>query len=219
MDDNEIQEEGGLIDRIKESPRTVSALIIILIVAAAIYAFSGDEGGQVSDLENEQQQGEEIAEVTEESSENSEAIEGEEEVTIANKETEGKIAEETDEPKVAAATTTTKPKVAKVQEPLPEPHRTEKGFVEVAEAGNGITHLARRASSRWLSENQAGYAVTDEHRIYIEDYIQNRTESNGLALGDTVEIGFDLIQEAVTAAEKLNENQLNNLSQYTHVLQ
>lgn len=212
MDDNEIQEEGGLIDRIKESPRTVSALIIILIVAAAIYAFSGDEGGQITDTD--EQQGEEIVDVTEDA-DNTEAAG---EIVEATEKT-GKISEGDSgkqDPKVAAATTTTKPKV---QEPLPEPHRTEKGFVEVAEAGNGITHLARRASSRWLSENQAGYAVTDEHRIYIEDYIQNRTQSNGLALGETVEIGFDLIQEAVTAAKELNESQLNNLSQYTHVLQ
>src|SRR3989344_3352994 len=42
-------EDESLFDRIKESPRTVSALIIILIVAAAIYAFSGNE----ADLQDE----------------------------------------------------------------------------------------------------------------------------------------------------------------------
>lgn len=223
MDDNEIQEEGGLIDRIKESPRTVSALIIILIVAAAIYAFSEDEGGQVSDT------GEQTQVAAEDSGEevNSNEAEGEEVIEVADE-----VDTQEREPRVAAETTTTdlktptepkeaaEPKsISAEQEPLTEPYRTDTGFVEVAEAGNGVTHLARRASSRWLSENQAGYAVTDEHRIYIEDYIQKKTESNGLALGGTLEIGFDLIQEAVTAAKELSESQLNNLSQYTYVLQ
>ena len=223
MDDNEIQEEGGLIDRIKESPRTVSALIIILIVAAAIYAFSGDEGGQINGTD-EQEAGT-VAEITEEESETNEAEDLNEAAIVAADE-ESDSDEEKRQPKVAAETTTTKPQAAMnrdsvdtEREPLPEPQRTDKGFVEVAEAGNGITHLARRASSRWLSENQAGYAVTDEHRIYIEDYIQNKIGTHGLAYGDTMEISFEMIQEAVTAAKELNERQLNNLSQYTHVLQ
>jgi hypothetical protein len=46
MANGNLEEEGGFIQRVKESPRTVSALIIILIVAAAIYAFSGEETGQ-----------------------------------------------------------------------------------------------------------------------------------------------------------------------------
>ena len=37
-------------------------------------------------------------------------------------------------------------------------------------------------------------------------------------MGQTMEIGFDVIQEAVAAAGELNESQLKNLSQYTSVL-
>jgi hypothetical protein len=218
--DNEFEEEGGLIDRIKESPRTVSALIIILIVAAAIYAFSGEEeGGQITEA------GEQTEVATEVDSETTKE-EGQEEDMKEIADKDDTSTTEKREPKVAAETTTTEPQavakkeVTKVEkEPLAEPSRTDKGFVEVAEAGNGITHLARRASSRWLSENQAGYAVTDEHRIYIEDYIQRKIATPGLAYGDTVEIGFDTIQEAVMAAQELTESQLQNLSQYTHVLQ
>ncbi len=42
-DTDDTNESGNWLDRIKQSPRTVSALIIILIVAAAIYAFSGNK--------------------------------------------------------------------------------------------------------------------------------------------------------------------------------
>ena len=82
----------------------------------------------------------------------------------------------------------------------------------------GITHLARKATTRWLSENQAGYAVTDEHRIYIEDFIQNSLGTEGLALGETRTTTFEMVAEAVTMANELSESQLQNLSQYTAVL-
>jgi hypothetical protein len=102
---------------------------------------------------------------------------------------------------------------------LPQAQRTPEGFMEVAQAGDGYTHLARRAATRWLSENQAGYAVTDEHRIYIEDYIQNHLGTSGLEIGDSHTVTFELIREAVAEAGQLNETQLRNLSQYTSALQ
>jgi len=73
-------------------------------------------------------------------------------------------------------------------------------------------------ATRWLGENQVNFAVTDEHRIYIEDYIQNQIGSEALELGETRLITFALVQEAVEAAGQLNEKQLQNLSQYTSAL-
>lgn len=178
--------ESGMWQRLKESPRTVSALIIILIVAAAIYAFSGEET-----TKSEMPDKSDVA-VTEE--------EGEE---VIQK-----------EPKIAAGVTGSE----EVGEVIPEAKRTKEGYVEVAQAGDGFTHLARRATTRWLSENQTSYAVTDEHRIYIEDYIQNQLGTQGLKPGDTHTVSFDVIAEAVTAAENLSEQQLQNLTQYTGAL-
>ena len=102
---------------------------------------------------------------------------------------------------------------------LPESEKTNEGYKEVAQAGDGITHLARRATGKWLTENTAGYEITDEHKIYIEDYIQNRLGSEGLMLGETRTVSFDMIAEAVEAAGELSEKQLQNLSQYTYVFQ
>jgi hypothetical protein len=88
----------------------------------------------------------------------------------------------------------------------------------VAQPGEGYTHLARRAATQWLSENQTDFAVTDEHRIYIEDYIQNQLGTEGLEIGHSHTITYDMIREAVEAAQGLNEAQLKNLSQYTSAL-
>lgn len=216
MNDEEIQEDEGLIDRIKESPRTVSALIIILIVAAAIYAFSGDETEQAGQLGETDEQ----ARTTEQEQEETTTEEQEEEETNTEQAntTEGEQ-EDPKESQVAGGNSNQQQEGTEEQVEIPEPSRTEEGFVEVAQPGNGITHLARRASSRWLSENQTDFAVTDEHRIFIEDYIQNKLGTQELAIGETVEIDNDLIQEAVQASQDLSEQQLQNLSQYTHVLQ
>ncbi|HBE90008.1 MAG: hypothetical protein A3E37_03570 [Candidatus Andersenbacteria bacterium RIFCSPHIGHO2_12_FULL_46_9] len=212
MADYNTKEEGGLIDRIKESPRTVSALIIILIVAAAIYAFSGESNPQ----NRQTPDGVAVSENTNdgETNENDDqAIAG------ADADNEGS---ESEGAKVASGTNKTEGTTATGEKteskPIAEPQRTAGSFIEVAEAGDGITHLARKASARWLSENQAGYAVSDEHRIYIEDYIQNDLGTKGLEMGEQMEISFELIQEAVAAANELNEGQLSNLSQYTSVL-
>jgi hypothetical protein len=188
------QDQGGLIERIKESPRTVSALIIILIVAAAIFAFSGDQDQQ-----------EEVA-IDQEAITTAEEAASPAAQTV--EETAGALAPEPVEREV----------LAEQEQALPEATTTDEGYVEVAEAGDGITHLARRATTRYLNENTTDYAVTNEHRIYIEDYIKDRLGSRPLALGETQTVSFDLIGEAVAAAGQLNESQLRNLTQYTYVL-
>lgn len=192
-------EEGSFVDRIKESPRTVSALIIILIVAAAIYAFSGDDAAAPTG-ETDQ------AAVT---TQEGEPEEGDEATPAPSQ--AGEVA-------VVTSTPVTQDQLKDEAAKLPEPRKTDNAYVEVAQAGEGTTHLTRRATTRWLSENQAGYNVTNEHRIYIEDYLKDRIGSEGLSLGQEHSISFELVQEAVNAAKELNENQLHNLTQYTHAL-
>lgn len=174
------------MDRIKESPRTVSALIIILIVAAAIYAFSGPKqptGSPATGSDTPEPTSTLVATTT-----------------------------------PATGTTAPSPSRRPASTPLPPASRTDSAYVEVAQRGNGVTHLARRATDRWLSENKAGYDVTKEHRIYIEDYIKDRLGRKPLQLGQTQAIPFDLIKDAVASAQKLSPQQLKHLSQYTHVL-
>lgn len=193
MNDTNDTDDSGFLQRMKDSPRTVSALIIILIVAAAIYAFSDRQPQQNEDNNNQE------TAVTDETS----TPEG----TTASGES---TTSPTDQPTSTAATTA-KPEAT----PLPEASRSDQGFTEVAQPGEGITHLARRASDRWLQENQAGYEVTAEHRVYIEDYIQNRIGTKGLSIGETKAINYDLISEAVNSAKNLSATQLKSLSRYT----
>lgn len=199
-DELDQNEDGGFLSRLRESPRTVSVLIIILIVAAAIYAFSDNQDQTpVADVE----------EVTEEAMID-EADEG-----GTGEEMAGAIAEDTTQPPREVS-----PEVlAEQNRALPAGERTNEGYVETAQSGDGITHLARRAATRYIAEQETSYAVTNEHRIYIEDYIKDNLGKRGLALEEQVTIPLELMQEATTAAGELTPQQLHNLSQYTYVLQ
>ncbi len=87
-------------------------------------------------------------------------------------------------------------------------------YTETAERGDGLTHLARRALSHYMEENEIT-DLTDEHKIYVEDYVQKKLGSYSLSLGQEVEISHDLILEAVNESRELSGEQLNNLKQYS----
>lgn len=189
----ETKQDSSWFSKLRESPRTVSALIIILVVAAAIYAFSGNNT-------------EDIAEVTTpETPETTEAME----------EPQGEVASEET---VMTPAPVTQETLRETAQAMPAATQTGEGYTEKAEAGDGLTHLARRAATRWLAEHTAGYTVTNEHRIYIEDYIQKKLGSGRLEIGQEQPISFGLIEEAVKAAGELKPQQLNNLSKYTAAL-
>lgn len=96
-----------------------------------------------------------------------------------------------------------------------EAGETETSFIEVAESGNGLTHLARAATTDYLEKN-ADSSLTVEHRIYIEDYLRKKvSHEGGVHVGTSVEFSKDLIQEAIGASKNLTPNQLENLKQYS----
>lgn len=84
-----------------------------------------------------------------------------------------------------------------------------------AERGEGLTHLARKALRRYLTEEVKDITLTPEHKVYIEDYIQKKLGGRWLKLGEEVEISFDLIKEAIEASQKLTSEDLENLKKFS----
>jgi hypothetical protein len=81
--------------------------------------------------------------------------------------------------------------------------------------GAGITHLARAAVKEYLDDNpEIKQNITAEHKIYIEDYIKNKTGSYGLKIDQELTFDEGLIKEAIDESMKLNQKQLENLHQY-----
>ncbi len=92
----------------------------------------------------------------------------------------------------------------------------EKHYREKAKPGEGITHLARRAVTQYLQDQNAN--VLPEHRIYAEDYIAKQMGSPWLELEQEVEIPLHLIAEALQNASELSEQDLDNLSQFAELV-
>ena len=95
---------------------------------------------------------------------------------------------------------------------------TKEVYREVAEKGDGLTHLARRATTSYIEDENIN--LSSEERIYVEDYVQKRLapEKTGLRhleIGEEVEVSTELIEEAIVQAEMLTTQQIENLSQYT----
>lgn len=183
---------GGMLERLRNSPRTVSTIIVILIVLGAIFAFS-DRGAKP------------------ETSPAPTATPAEENASPA---TTPEGAETTSPEAVKAQETTPKPSST----PFPEAKETESAYVEVAARGDGVTHLARRAMLRYLESNKPDYDVTAEHKVWIEDSLKDQIGRTPLRLGESLEVSKDLVRDAVTNAKQLTDAQRKHLTRYSQMV-
>ena len=99
------------------------------------------------------------------------------------------------------------------EEPATVSSENGKAYTVSAEEGDGITNLARKALRKYLEENSVS-DISNEQKIYIEDYLQNKTGGEFLALGETRSFSGNLIEEAIDMSRGLNNNDINNLSKY-----
>lgn len=109
---------------------------------------------------------------------------------------------------------TEKNEVAKPTAPVAVSQETENSFIETAEKGDGMTHLARRALANYLEKNPDS-ALTAEHKIYIEDYLRKNVPAKRIFVGTSAEFSKDLVKNAIEKSKTLNEKQLKNLQKYT----
>jgi hypothetical protein len=89
-------------------------------------------------------------------------------------------------------------------------------YQEEAQAGEGLTHVARRVLAKHLEGTNDDFSA--EHKVFMEDFIQKELGSQPLVLGEQVSISQDLISRAIQEAEKLTQGQLDNLRQYSSIV-
>jgi len=179
------QNSGGFIERLRNSPRTVSTIIVILIIAGAIFAFS----------DRKSQNPTPSAEPTEQPTEEATAS-----------------ASATATSEKAAAKT--QPKATPKPTEMPKATETAEAYNEVAQNGQGVTNLARIAVKRYLDANPSE-KLSNEHRVYMEDYIRKKLAKKSVSSGETVSISKNLVREAAEASKKLSNAQIQNLQKYS----
>ena len=87
-------------------------------------------------------------------------------------------------------------------------------YTVYANSGEGITHLARRALNEYLQETEEEFGLTEEHKIYVEDYLQNKTGSESIEVNHQETFSESLIKEAISNAKQLTPKSLDNLKKY-----
>jgi len=100
-----------------------------------------------------------------------------------------------------------------IEEIIPEGRKEGGVIVETAVRGDGITHLARRALKDYLTDQPQ--ELTNEHKIYVEDYLKDNIGSQPLEVGEEISFSEDLIKEAINASMELDPEQLKNLEKYS----
>ena len=98
------------------------------------------------------------------------------------------------------------------------PVQEEIKYLETAQIGEGITHLARRSLGKYLQEKPQDFEITSEHKIYIEDYLAKSMGNRWLNLGEKVEFSESLLKEAIEKAKDLTPDQLQNLTQFSQLV-
>ncbi len=176
---------------IKDNLRIIVSIIIVIAIAGGIYSYSKRTQPPVGEKEKIATEEKIVTEEPEKAVE----VGGEDKTAPA----------EQKEPA---------PKEEKQAAAQPESKETEGSFVETAERGNGVTHLARRALANYLEKNPDS-ALTPEHKIYVEDYLRKNVEFKGrVFVGTSVEFNKNLIHQAIERSKQLNDKQLNNLHKY-----
>ena len=200
----EEESSGGFKQWFQDNLRIILSVIVVVAIAGGIYSYSKqspqqNNGSEIaSQIETEEQQNQEEANVTEEEKANEEVSETEK-ATAENK--EEKAGQET-EKKVSATQT------EKISQ------ETEKSFIETAQKGEGLTHLARRALADYLEKNPDS-ELKAEQKIYIEDYLRKHVGFNKrIYPGTSVEFSKDLIKEAINQSKQLTPAQIKNLHKY-----
>ncbi|MFA6896790.1 MAG: hypothetical protein WCQ96_00670 [Patescibacteria group bacterium] len=208
-------EEKGWLGKIKDSVyqnwQTILVALIVLIVGISAYNYNEKTGANPAGNVNQEQQGAktDAAATTENKEETAEAKDQaaaatdntEQQTQETATQTDSNVAQQTQETKIEETKTNTV-------------ESNGEGYKVVAEKGDGITHLARKALAQYLSENNDS-EITALHKIYIEDYLQNGIGNQVIEIGHAETISKASIQEAVAASKKLSQNSLDNLKKYS----
>lgn len=178
---------------IKNHSRAITSLIIVaVIVGVGIYAYNKPQVEESTTAT-------ESSEITQPTEETQPAIE---------------ISQPTESP--AAPTI---PAVTNIQpQPITRAIEVKEDQIVVsAGSGDGVTHLARQALKEYI-KTDSSVKLSAEQKIYIEDYLKDKTSSQKLAIGNSKNFSKDMIKQAIEASQKLNEKQIQNLGKYVKLV-
>lgn len=199
---------GKIKDTIYENWQTLLVALIVLIVGVSAYNYNTKTGATSAPAAQENSAEEPAAD-------NAAA---DQEQYVEEKDQEAAAAQDQTATDTTASTEEAKAETKTEEQNTNTVENSGDGYKVLAEKGDGITHLARKAIVAYLSEN-ADSEVTALHKIYAEDYLQNRVGSQRIEVGHEETFTKASIEEAIGAAKQLSEKSLDNLKKYETKIQ
>ncbi len=198
----ETQEEekiGSVRHWVEENLRLIVSVVIVIALGATIYSYSQrtKESTVVFENGNNTQEQVLVDNTGEKTTDSQQVVD-----------TAGSDQQNNEQP--AVETTPAKPEVTSTE----TSKETSDAFIAIAQKGDGLTHLARKALADYLAKNPDSQ-LTVAHKIYIEDALRKAVgHKGGVHVGTEVSFSKDLIQKTIEQAKNLNERQLQNLQKY-----
>ena len=198
------EEQGETWEQVRmwfqDNLRVILSVLIVALIAVGIYNYSKKPADQGQPAEGEQgvevQQGEQA-----QTGQQPEAG-----VQVQNQNDNGAP--------VVVKGGEQQPQTAAPQQPQTPVEKTAEGYTAKADAGDGVTHLARKAAKEYLNANN-DTSLSKEQKIYIEDYLRKHIVQGRLKVGDSRAFSDSMIKDAIAKAKSLNERQLKNLQKYS----
>lgn len=85
-----------------------------------------------------------------------------------------------------------------------------------ANAGDGVTHLARKAVAEYSKDKDIN--LSKEQKIYAETVLKNKYYKHHLNLSQELEFEISDLEEMVNKAQDLSEREIQNWSKYTNLV-
>lgn len=206
QEDDFSEEQSGLKSWLQENLRIIISIAIVIIIAGGIYSYAKRSQIDNEPITSEEEQLSLDGELEDINTESDDSDTEEDAIIIDETETEPTKDSGEEENKVAEQEETPSSETSK---------ETDGSFIQTAQKGEGLTHLARKALANYLEKNPDSQ-LTAEHKIYIEDYLRKNIDYKGrVFVGSSAEFSKDLIKQAIEQSKKLNENQLKNLQKYS----
>lgn len=147
-------------------------------------------------------------------SQRSDEMLGDETATSTTEEETGDTSTDTTTGNDTGTGVATRPGTGTVTAPTEMSRETATSFVETAQRGDGMTHLARRALMNYLEKNPDS-SLSGEHKVYIEDWLRKQKPRMPVHVGTSLEFSKDMIQQAINQSKNLTPKQLENLKKYS----
>lgn len=94
--------------------------------------------------------------------------------------------------------------------------RVESKIIVKANAGDGVTQLARKAISEYSKDKEI--SLSKEQKLYAETNLKNEYYQHHLSIGQEVSFEEKSLDETIQKAQNLSEKEIKSWSKYVHLV-